>query len=212
MENLIKTISKIGVIPVIVIEDANDAVPLARALLEGGLPAAEVTFRTAAAAEAIQRIAAAFPEMTVAAGTVLTPEQADLAMRSGAKFLVSPGLSPKTVAHCKEKGYPIIPGVVTPSEVELALSFGLQYLKFFPAEAAGGAKMIRAMSAPYTGVRFMPTGGIGVSNLREYFDVKSVYACGGSWMVPAKLLKEKNFDEIRRLTAEAAALVKEIRG
>ncbi len=212
MENLIKKISDIGVIPVIKIDNAKDAVPLANALKKGGICCAEVTFRTDAAEEAIRLISQEFPDFLVAAGTVLTPKQADTAMAAGASFIVSPGLNPVVVKHCIDKGYPIIPGVCTPSEVEMGMSLGLSYLKFFPAEAAGGVKMIKAMAAPYTKIKFMPTGGIGPKNLADYLNCKAVVACGGSWMVPGDMITEGKFDEIEKLTAEAVALLKEIRG
>lgn len=212
MEALIKKISDVGVVPVIKIDDAKDALPLAAALKKGGLCCAEVTFRTDAAEEAIRQIAQEYPDFLVAAGTVLTPEQADTAMNAGASFIVSPGLNPEVVKHCNAKGYPIIPGVCTPSEVETAMSLGLKYLKFFPAEAAGGIKMIKAMAAPYTKIKFMPTGGIGPKNLADYLTFKAIFACGGSWMVPGDLITEGKFDEIEKLTREAVELLKEIRG
>ena len=211
MEKLIKQISDVGVVPVVKLDSADDALPLAAALKKGGLCCAEVTFRTDAAEESIRRISKEYPDFLVAAGTVLTPAQADAAMNAGASFVVSPGLNPEVVKHCIAKGYPIIPGVCTPSEVEMALSLGLKYLKFFPAEAAGGVKMIKAMAAPYTMVKFMPTGGIGVNNLKDYLDCKAVYACGGSWMVPADKIADGKFDEIADLTREAVELLKEIR-
>lgn len=212
MKQLIEKISNTAVIPVIKIDNVEDALPLAAALKKGGLCAAEVTFRTDAAEEAIRRIATEYPDFLVAAGTVLTPEQADVAMAAGASFIVSPGTNPEVVRHCQAKGYPIIPGVCTPSEVEMAMSLGLTYLKFFPAEAAGGVNMIKSMAAPYTKIKFMPTGGIGVKNLADYLNCKAVYACGGSWMVPANLIAEGKFDEIEALTREAVQLVKEIKG
>ena len=212
MEKLIEKIENTGIVPVVKIDDAKDAVQLASALKNGGLNCAEITFRTAAAEEAIRLIAQSHPDMLIAAGTVLTPEQADKAMAAGAGFIVSPGLNPVVVKHCLDKGYPIIPGVCTPSEVELGMSFGLKYLKFFPAEAAGGVKMIKAMAAPYTNVRFMPTGGINTSNVADYLNCKAVFACGGSWMVPSDKISAGKFDEIEKLTAEAAKLLKEIRG
>ena len=212
MENLIKKISDIGVVPVIKIDNAKDAVPLANALKKGGICCAEVTFRTDAAEEAIRLISQEFPDFLVAAGTVLTPKQADVAMAAGASFIVSPGLNPVVVKHCIEKGYPIIPGVCTPSEVEMGMSLGLSYLKFFPAEAAGGVNMIKSMAAPYTKIKFMPTGGIGPKNLADYLNCKAVIACGGSWMVPGDMITAGKFDEIEKLTAEAVALLKEIRG
>jgi len=210
MKQLIKQIQNTAVIPVIKIDNVEDALPLAEALKKGGLCAAEITFRTDAAEESIRRIAKAYPDFLIAAGTVLTSEQADKAMAAGASFIVSPGTNPEVVKHCNEKGYPIIPGVCTPSEVEMAMSLGLTYLKFFPAEAAGGVKMIKAMAAPYTKVKFMPTGGIGVKNLAEYLTCKAVFACGGSWMVPSDKIADGKFDEIEALTREAVQLVKEI--
>ncbi len=212
MENLIKKIIETGVIPVVKIDNADDAIPLARALKEGGLSCAEITYRTDAAEEAIRRISKEFPDFFVAAGTVLTKEQADSAINAGASFLVSPGLNPETVKYCQEKGYKIIPGVCTPSEVETALSLGLTYLKFFPAEAAGGVKMIKAMSAPYTKVKFMPTGGVSTKNLKDYLDCSCVYACGGSWMVPGDKITNGEFAEITEMTKDAVKLLKEIRG
>lgn len=203
MHEVLTQIGKIGIVPVVKIEHAEDAVPLAKALCAGGIPCAEITFRTSAAEESIRRIAQEVPQMLVGAGTVLTPEQADAAVNAGAKFIVSPGLNPKVVAHCVEKGYPITPGTSSPSDVEQALSFGLEVVKFFPAEAAGGIGMIKAMSAPYGGVKFMPTGGVNAKNLRSYLDFSKVLACGGSWMVPADLLNNKEFAEIERLTREA---------
>ena len=212
MEKMIEQIRAAGVVPVVKIDDAKDAVALAEALREGGLNCAEVTFRTDAAEEAIRLMAEKYPDMLVAAGTVLTPTQADKAMAAGAKFIVSPGLNPIVVKHCIEKGYPVIPGVCTPTEVEAGMSLGLKYLKFFPAEAAGGVKMIKAMAAPYTNVKFMPTGGISTANLKEYLTCKAVFACGGSWMVPKNLVNEGKFDEIKEMTAKAVELLKEIRG
>ncbi len=211
MEKLIKEISSAGVVPVVKIDNAGDAVNLAAALRNGGMNCAEITFRTDAAEEAIRLIAGKYPDMLIAAGTVLTPKQADKAMAAGAKFIVSPGLNPTVVKHCIDKGYPVIPGICTPSEIEQAMSLGLSYLKFFPAEAAGGVKMIKALAAPYTGIRFMPTGGINVSNLADYLSCKAVFACGGSWMVPSDKIADGKFDEIEKLTAEAAALLKEVR-
>ena len=211
MENLIKEMTEAGVVPVVKIDNADDAVSLAAALRKGGINCAEITFRTDAAEESIKRITAEFPDMLIIAGTVLTPKQADKAVAAGAKAIVSPGLNPMVVKHCIEKGYPVVPGVCTPSEVEQAMSLGLTYLKFFPAEAAGGVKMIKAMAAPYTGIRFMPTGGISVSNLADYLNCRTVFACGGSWMVPSDKIAAGKFDEIEKLTAEAAALLKEVR-
>lgn len=211
MEEIIKKVTELGVLPVIKIDNAKDALPLAAALKKGGLCAAEVTFRTDAAEESIKQIAKEYPEFLIVAGTVLTPKQADLAIAAGASMIVSPGFNPIVVKHCLEKGYPVVPGVATPSEVENAMALGLRYLKFFPAEAAGGAKMVKAMSAPYTMVKFLPTGGINISNLADYMNLSCVFACGGSWMVPADKISNGQFDEIEQLTREAVELLKEIR-
>lgn len=201
-------VEKIKIVPVVVLNDAEKAVPLAEALCKGGLPVAEVTFRTDAAEDSIRRMAKAMPEMLVGAGTVLSPEQADRAMGAGAKFIVSPGLNPKVVEHCLSKGYPVCPGIMTPTEIELAMSFGLDRVKFFPAEQAGGLKMIKALAGPYTKLKFMPTGGLNAQNISEYLAYEKIFACGGSWMCAGKLVNENKFDEIEKLTAEAAALTK----
>ena len=203
MQDVLKQIEAIGIVPVVKIDRAEDAVPLAQALCDGGLPCAEVTFRTAAAADAIRAMSQAFPQMLIGAGTVLTTEQADEAMAAGAKFIVSPGLNPAIVKYCVEKGYPITPGCANPSDIEQALSFGLDVVKFFPAEAAGGLAMIKAMSAPYGNLRFMPTGGINAANLTSYLDFPKILACGGSWMVTADLINAGDFDAIRQLTRQA---------
>lgn len=202
------TLSAYRIVPVIQLDRAENAPPLAQALIRGGLPCAEITFRTEAAATSIAAVSAAYPDMFVGAGTILTAGQADAAIQAGARFLVSPGFNPTVVEHCLQKGYPILPGVCTPSEVERALSYGLTRLKFFPAEAAGGVAMIRALSAPYGMVRFMPTGGINPGNVREYLACPAVFACGGSWMVPQDKINAGRFAEIEQLTAQAAALAK----
>ncbi len=212
MNEVLEKIHQTGIIPVVVIDDVKDAEPLAKALCDGGLPCAEVTFRTAAAEEAIRIMTQKFPDMFVGAGTVLTTEQVDRAIAAGAKFIVSPGSNPKVIAYCIEKNIPITPGVCTPSEVEQALEFGLDVVKFFPAEQAGGLAMIKAMAAPYTNVKFMPTGGISPSNVREYLAYNKILACGGSWMVKGDLVKAGDFDKITELTKEAVAIVKEVRG
>lgn len=203
MNDVLKQIQKIGIVPVVVLNDAKDAAPLAKALCEGGLPCAEVTFRTAAAAESIQIMTTEFPDMLVGAGTVLTTEQVDKAVAAGAKFIVSPGLNPKVVKYCVDKGIPITPGTSNPSDIEQALELGLDVVKFFPAEAAGGLAMIKAMAAPYTTMKFMPTGGINAGNLCEYLSFPKILACGGSWMVSGKLIDAGEFDQIRELTREA---------
>ena len=211
MNDTLKQIGATGIVPVVVLNKVADAEPLAEALIKGGLPCAEVTFRTDAAEESIRSISKKFPDMFVGAGTVLTTEQVDRAIGAGAKFIVSPGLNPKVVEYCIKKGYPITPGIMTPTELEVALSFGLDVVKFFPAENAGGLKMIKAMSAPYTMMKFMPTGGINATNVRDYLACDKILACGGSWMVKGDLINAGNFEEIEKLTREAAAIVKEIR-
>ena len=212
MNEVLKKIQETGIIPVVVLNDAKDAAPLAKALCEGGLPCAEVTFRTTAAEESIRIMSRDFPEMFVGAGTVLTTEQVDRAVDAGAKFIVSPGLNPKVVKYCIEKGIPVTPGVCTPSEVEQAIELGLDVVKFFPAEPAGGLSMIKAMAAPYVGMKFMPTGGINPKNVREYLAYDRILACGGSWMVKGSLVEAGEFDKIKELTREAVEIVKESRG
>ena len=212
MNDTLKQIGQTGIIPVVVLNKVSDAEPLAQALIAGGLPCAEVTFRTDAAEESIRAISKKFPQMFVGAGTVLSIEQVDRAIDAGAKFIVSPGLNPKVVDYCVKKGYPIAPGIMTPSELEAALGFGLDVVKFFPAENAGGLKMIKAMSAPYTMMKFMPTGGINATNVRDYLACDKILACGGSWIVKGDLINAGNFAEIEKLTREAAGIVKEIRG
>ena len=212
MQKILEKIKKIGIVPVVALEDEKDALPLAQALTEGGLPCAEITFRTAAAENVIRLIAREFPDMLGGAGTVLTTEQADRAVAAGAKFLVSPGLNPRIVRHCVEKGYLITPGCSTPSDVEQALENDLDAVKFFPAEPAGGLSMIRALAAPYKDILFMPTGGISPANVGDYLQYDRILACGGTWMVKGDLICAGAFDKIRELSREAARIVKECRG
>lgn len=203
MNEVLEKIQKIGIVPVVVLDDAKDAAPLAKALCDGGLPCAEVTFRTAAAEESIRIMSKEFPQMLVGAGTVLTTEQVDRAVAAGAKFIVSPGLNPKIVKYCMEKGVPITPGTSNPSDVEQAIELGLEVVKFFPAEAAGGLNMIKSMAAPYTTMKFMPTGGINAKNINSYLAFPKILACGGSWMVKGDLVAAGAFDKITELTKEA---------
>ncbi len=203
MHEILQKVSAMGIVPTIKIDNAEHALPLAKALCAGGLPCAEVTFRTAAAADAIRNITTGLPEMLVGAGTVLTTEQADKAIEAGARFIVSPGLNPVVVKHCQQRGVPVVPGCATPSDIEAAMGLGLEVVKFFPAEAAGGLAMIKAMAAPYHQMKFMPTGGIHADNLNEYLSFSKVVACGGSWMVTDKLINEGRFDEITALTRQA---------
>ena len=198
------------VVPVIVIDDARRAVALAEALADGGLGCAEVTFRTAAAVEALTLIAKARPDFLVGAGTVLTPEHADRALAAGAQFAVSPGMNRRVVEHCLDIGLPMYPGICTPSELESALELGLRAVKFFPAEPTGGVKYLKAISAPYGDVEFMPTGGITRDTLADYLGFRRVIACGGSWMAPSDWISAGAFDRIRDETRRVVQLVREI--
>ena len=209
--NITEQIQNLAVVPVVVLEDTEDALPLAKALCEGGLPCAEVTFRTDAAEESIKIMTEAFPDMLVGAGTVLTAEQVDQAVKAGAKFIVSPGFDPEIVDYCILKDIPVFPGCITPSEVAQAVKRGLKVIKFFPAEQFGGIAAIKALAAPYTDIKFMPTGGINPKNLENYLSDDKIIACGGSCMVKGNLIKEGRFDEIRILTAEAVKLASGIR-
>ncbi len=202
---VIARLAQLRVIPVIVIENAADAKPLAEALLAGGLPCAEVTFRTAAALEAIKAIAQ-IPGMLVGAGTVLKPEQAQAAADAGAQFIVTPGFNPRVVGACLSHGIPITPGVSDPTSIEMALEHGLDVVKFFPAEACGGLPYLKAIAAPYSMMRFIPTGGIEPGNLREYLAFPKIVACGGTWMVQADLLKNRDWARVTELTRAAVAL------
>lgn len=203
MNAVLEQISKIGIVPVVKIDRAEDALPLAKALCAGGLPCAEVTFRTDAAAEAIKIMTDNFPNMCVGAGTVLNAAQVDAAVEAGAKFIVSPGLNPNTVKYCIEKNIPITPGTSSPSDIEQAIELGLDVVKFFPAEQSGGLAKIKAMAAPYVNMKFMPTGGINAKNLTSYLDFNKIIACGGSWMVPGDLINAGEWDKIEQLTREA---------
>lgn len=200
-----------AVVPVVVLNDADDAIPLADALIKGGLPCAEVTFRTDAAEESIRRICESFPDMLVGAGTVLTTKQVERAYKAGAKFIVSPGFDPEIIDYCISIGLPVLPGCITPSEIAQAVKRGLKVVKFFPAEQSGGVAMIKAMAAPYSMVKFMPTGGISTKNLADYLSCDKILCCGGSWMVKEDLIKSGSFDKITDMTKEATALAKSIR-
>lgn len=203
MNEVLEKIQKIGIVPVVVLNDAKDAAPLAKALCDGGLPCAEVTFRTDAAEESIAIMAEKYPQMLVGAGTVLTTEQAGRAVRAGAKFIVSPGLSPQVVKYCVTKNIPITPGVSTSGEIQQAMELGLDVVKFFPAEASGGLAAIKAMAGPYKNMKFMPTGGINAENIGDYLAFPKILACGGSWMVKSSLITSGQFDKISQLTKEA---------
>jgi len=200
---MINKLKQFKVIPVIQINKVEHAIPLAKVLVENGLPVAEVTFRTAAAADAIKAMSDAYPEMCVGAGTVLNAEQVDQAKAAGSEFVVAPGLNPNTVRYCQEIGMPIVPGVNNPSQVEQALELGLNFLKFFPAEASGGVAMVKSLLAPYVDVSLMPTGGIGKGNVNDYLAIDRVVCCGGTWMVAPNLIENEQWDEIAKLVREA---------
>ena len=206
MKSIEELFAELKVVPVVVLDDAKDAEPLAKALVEGGLPCAEVTFRTEEAAESIRIMTEVYPDMLVGAGTVLTTEQVDKAVESGAKFIVSPGFDPEIVDYCIEKNIPVFPGCISPSEVAQAVKRGFKVVKFFPAEQSGGLAMIKAMAAPYNMLKFMPTGGINTKNLKDYLACDKILCCGGSWMVKGDMIKAGEFEKIKKLTREAKEL------
>ncbi|MDO4488303.1 MAG: bifunctional 4-hydroxy-2-oxoglutarate aldolase/2-dehydro-3-deoxy-phosphogluconate aldolase [Eubacteriales bacterium] len=212
MKEMNEKLASMLVVPVVVLDDAKDAEQLADALIKGGLPCAEVTFRTAAAEESIRIMTTKYPEMLVGAGTVLTIEQVDRAVGAGAKFIVSPGFDPEIVDYCLSKGIPVYPGIVTPSEAAQAVKRGLEVVKFFPAEQFGGVATIKAIAAPYTMLKFMPTGGVSKKNLPDYLGCSKVACCGGSWMVKGDMIKAGEFDKIEEMTREAVELARSIRG
>lgn len=210
MADYLEQLRRLRIVPVIVIDDPERAVPLGKALVDGGLPCAEITFRTAGAGEALRRIADAYPDMLLGAGTVLTPQQAREARDAGAKFVVSPGFNPAVVDYCQEQGIPIYPGVCTPTEIEAALQKGLQVLKFFPAEPMGGVAFLKAISAPYGMLQFIPTGGISASHLPTYLGFKKVVACGGSWMAPSDWIANGDFARIQDEVTKAVETVRQL--
>ncbi len=203
MNEILKTISNIGIVPVVAINDAKKAVPLAKALVAGGLPTAEVTFRTAAAEDAMRAITAEVPEMLVGAGTVLTPEQLDRALDAGSKFIVSPGFNPEMVKYGLSKGALMLPGTATGGEMEQAMALGLDVVKFFPAEQNGGIAKIKALAGPYKKLKWMPTGGVNTKNMMDYLSFDQIVACGGSWMVKPELIDGERWDEITAICKEA---------
>jgi Entner-Doudoroff aldolase len=213
MDEITQRVAAIGILPVIKLDRPDtDAAPLAKALVAGGVPAAEITFRAEGADRAIRIMREQFPDMLVGAGTVLSIEQVEKAHAAGAQFIVSPGLNPRTVAACQALGLPIFPGCITPTEIEEALSLGIQTVKFFPAEQAGGLPRIKAMSAPFNTVRFMPTGGINLENLGRYVSQSCIVACGGSYMVTDELISGQQWDKITELCRQSIAIIKEARG
>ncbi|RKF21541.1 keto-hydroxyglutarate-aldolase/keto-deoxy-phosphogluconate aldolase [Alginatibacterium sediminis] len=205
MSNLVESLRAIKVVPVIAINNAEHAAPLAKVLIENGLPCAEVTYRTPAAEQAIRNMRDAYPDLIIGAGTVLTSAQVDSAIDAGVDFIVSPGLNPTTVKYCQQRGVTIVPGVNSPSQVEQAMELGLETLKFFPAGPSGGVNMLKALTAVYP-IQFMPTGGVSPSNVHEYLDIPAVFACGGTWMVPNNLVDEERWDELAELVASVAKL------
>lgn len=211
MNNILNELEKCMIVPVVVLDDAKDAKPLGEALCNGGLPCAEVTFRTDAAEESIRIMAENFPNMLVGAGTVLTIDQVDRAVNAGAKFIVSPGFDEEIVDYCLKNNITILPGCATPSEVAKAVKRGLEVVKFFPAEQAGGLAMIKSMSAPYHMLKFMPTGGINPDNVKNYLSFDKIFACGGSWMVKQSFVENQEFDKICELCKEAVQIAKSVR-
>src|SRR5665648_1202850 len=203
MNKVLEKIGELGIVPVVKIEKAKDALPLGRALINGDLPIAEITFRTSAAEESIKILTRELPKLLVGSGTVLTVEQAKKAVSAGAKFIVSPGFNPKVVDYCIENSITITPGVNNPTQIEMAIERGIEVVKCFPAEASGGLSLLKSMSAPYNNIKFIPTGGINQNNLCSYLSNNKVLACGGSWMVKPELISSGNFTEITRLTKEA---------
>lgn len=212
MNTIMEQLAEMLVVPVVVLNDAKDAERLADALVQGGLPCAEVTFRTAAAEESIRIMTRKYPEMLVGAGTVLTVDQVDRAVGAGAKFIVSPGFDPEVVDYCIKKEIPILPGIITPSEAAQAVRRGLKIVKFFPAEQFGGVTAIKALAAPYTMLKFMPTGGVSVKNLKDYLSCDKIICCGGSWMVKGDLIQNGEYEKIAEMTKEAVELAKSVRG
>ncbi|ABY69592.1 bifunctional 4-hydroxy-2-oxoglutarate aldolase/2-dehydro-3-deoxy-phosphogluconate aldolase [Actinobacillus pleuropneumoniae] len=205
-EQIIEKLRQLKVVPVIAVEQAEDILPLVKTLAENGLPVAEITFRSAAAEEAIRLVCQHYPDVLIAAGTVLTAEQVVKAKNAGADFVVTPGFNPTIVKLCQDLDFPITPGVNNPMSIEAALSLGIEAVKFFPAEASGGVKMIKALLGPYSNLQIMPTGGISPSNIKDYLAIPNIVACGGSWFVEKSLIQAKNWDEIGRLVREAIAL------
>ena len=210
MDSIIKQLENFRVVPVVNIDDAKDALSLGKALIKGGLPIMEITFRTAAAAEAIARLSYELPDICVGAGTVLTTDQVHQSIDAGARFIVAPGFNPRVVDYCIDRNGPVVPGVNSPTQVEMGLERDLKVLKFFPAEASGGLKMLKAMAAPYSDVRFMPTGGINIDNLKDYLAFDRIVACGGTWLATTALINDNRFDEITRLVQEVVKTTQQI--
>ncbi len=211
MHAVLETIGKTGVVPVVTLRVADEGVPVCRALLDGGIPIAEVTFRTSAGLEAIGRLSRELPELIVGAGTVITREQAAAALKSGAKFVVSPGFNPKVVELCQSAGVPVIPGCSSPTDLTMAVEHGIDVVKFFPADALGGLRTLKALAAPFGGLCFIPTGGVDPANLREYLGFSKVIACGGSWMVKPEVLEARDYAKITSASRNSVGIVRELR-
>lgn len=211
MNEILNKIHEIGILPVVVLDKTEDALPLAKALINGGLPAAEVTFRTRCAKECIELMSKTYPEMLVGAGTILSVEQAKEAIEAGAKFIISPGFDEDVVKYCIEHNVPVTPGTCTPSDVQKCYKLGLEVVKFFPAEAAGGLNMIKSIAAPYTNMKFIPTGGINLNNMKDYLSFNKILAIGGTWMVKSDLVNSKQFNKIEEITRDAVLKLKEVR-
>ena len=212
MKDSLNRFQHTGVVPVVVLDDAKDAVPTAKALLAGGVDVMEITFRTAAAADSIKVVSENCPEMLVGAGTVVTLDQCKQALECSAKYIVSPGFDEELVSWCVERGVPVTPGCVTPTEIMAAMKLGLNVVKFFPAGVYGGLKAMKSLSAPFGGVKFIPTGGVDAKNLKEYLEAPFVHAVGGSWLCPKKEIAVGNFDAITALCREVSEIVKEVHG
>lgn len=212
MRKIIDKLATCGVVPVVVLDDAKDAITTAKALLAGGVNVMEITFRTAAAADSIKAVSENCPDMLVGAGTVVTLDQCKQALECGAKFIVSPGFDPEVVSWCVERNVPITPGCVTPTEIMAAMKLGLNVVKFFPAGVYGGLKAMKSLSAPFGGIKFIPTGGVDAKNLKEYLEAPFVHVVGGSWLCPKKEIAAGNFDAVTALCREASEIVKEVRG
>lgn len=211
MTSIYEKMHQAGVIPVVKMDSSSHASAMAEALLDGGISAIEVTFRSEAAVESLQIIAKNFPQMLLLAGTVLTPEQADLAVQAGALGIVSPGTNPATLDWCKKQNVPIVPGIASPSEAEYCVRNGITVMKLFPAELLGGVKMLKALSGPYASYQFMPTGGIRLENMAAYLQLNNVLCCGGSWIAPTQLLEEENYAQIRTNAQKAVEVLRNVR-
>ena len=211
MKNILSEIEKTGIVPVVKLNDANKAIPLCNALMNGGINVAEITFRTDCAAEVIKTISENCKDMIVGAGTIININQAKQAIESGAQFIVSPGFNKDIVLYCKEQNIPVLPGCITPSEIMQAIECGLKVVKFFPAKEFGGLQTMKALSAPFPQIKFMPTGGVNLENLKDFISAKFIFACGGTYMVKENLINEENYNEITKLSKESIDIIKEVK-